>query len=81
MIRKAHLVAYHYGQGSVWAIVNADSREQIEQDFPELTIVEDAPAWITPAELAKIREVHSYDIDQRAFGLLAEIIDARGPSD
>jgi hypothetical protein len=80
-MRTSYLVAYEYGQGAVWAIVHADSEVQLRHDFPELTIVHDRPPWMTDAEFEKIRAVHDYDIDDRTFGLLAEIIEARRHGD
>jgi hypothetical protein len=76
-MKTEFLVAYDYGQGAVWAIVCARSAVEIEREFPELTIVNERPAWMTDTELEKIKEVHSYDINDRTFGLLAEIMDAR----
>jgi hypothetical protein len=80
-MKTPHLVAYDYGQGAVWAIVIAESTAQIRGDFPELTVVNDRPAWMTDDELAKVEKVHTYDINDRTFGLLAEIIDARRKND
>lgn len=76
-MKTPHLVAYDYGQGAVWAVVVADSTAEIERDFPELTVVRDRPAWMTDNELENVEKVHTYDIGDRTFGLLAEIIDAR----
>jgi hypothetical protein len=79
-MKKAFLVAYDYGQGAVWAIVNAESAAQISHEFPELAIVETRPAWMSDAQFAKIQEAHTYDLDEdRQIGLLAEILDARRP--
>lgn len=76
-MKTPFLVAYDYGQGAVWAVVLADSASQIEEEFPELTLVTERPAWLTNREFDKIKELHSYDIDDRTVGLLAEIIDGR----
>ena len=81
IVKKRYLVAYDYGQGAVWAIILADSPEEITHDFPELKIVHDRPAWMTEDELEKIEKAHTYDINDRTFGLLAEIIDARRRDD
>lgn len=61
----SYLVAYEYGQGAVWAVVHADSEVQLRHDFPELTIVQDRPQWMTEAQYDKIKAVHDYDIDER----------------
>jgi hypothetical protein len=72
-----YLVAYDYGQGAVWAIVSASSAAEISDAFPELTIIDERPAWMTDEELERIRQVHSYGLHDTTFGLLADIVDAR----
>lgn len=41
------LVAYDYGSGGLWAILMAPSIEAIAVKYPELTIAEDRPSWMT----------------------------------
>jgi hypothetical protein len=73
-MKSPHLVAYEYGQGAVWAVIHAESARDIERDFPELAVVQERPPWMTDHEFEKIKDAHTYDINDRTFGLLAEII-------
>lgn len=77
-MKQPFLVVYDYGSGGVWAFVVARSREEIEGEFPELTVVQEPPAWMTPRERSRIGKEATYDLEvDRTFGLLAEILDAR----
>ena len=78
-VKQSFLVVYDYGAGGVWAYVVARSREEIERDFPELTVVHEPPSWMTHDEQARIGKEATYDLEtDRTFGLLAEILDSRG---
>ena len=68
-----YLVVYDYGQGGVWAFVTADSADQIRQEFPELTIFEQAPAWMTKEVHDEIERTMTFDIHGSQPGLLANI--------
>jgi hypothetical protein len=72
-----YLVAYDYGQGSVWAFLSAESETQIAAEFPELAIVHDRPDWLTDERARQIRRAHSYDMRDQPRGLLQDIIAAR----
>lgn len=50
----AHLVVYDYGQGGVWARVRAESRAQLEREYPELMVVNSPPSWMSDDELAAL---------------------------
>ncbi len=73
MTTEPILVVYDYGQGGVWAFVRAASRESIEKDYPELTIMEPYPEWMTPAELAELPVL----VAKKPSGLLADLRRAR----
>ena len=68
-----YLVMYDYGQGGVWAFVRADSTDQIRQEFPELTVFEQAPVWMTKEILDEIERKMTFDISKNQSGLLADI--------
>lgn len=77
MSKQPFLVVYHYGQGGIWGYVVAESAEQIEREFPELTVVNERPGWMTEEREARIRNGRTVDIDQRETGFLADIIAER----
>lgn len=77
-VKQRFLVVYDYGSGGVWAYVDAESSEEIEREFPELTVVSQPPDWMSADEQADIAEHATYDLhEDRSFGLLAEIQDNR----
>jgi hypothetical protein len=72
---KRFLVAYDYGQGAVWAFVQADSKEQIAREFPELTVADTLPEWMSRPELERLEREMTFDINDG--GLLVDILEAR----
>jgi hypothetical protein len=46
-VKKSFLLVYDYGMGGVWAIVNARSKDEIEQKYPMLKVQETRPNWMT----------------------------------
>lgn len=56
-------------------MVRAKTSAEIEHEFPELRVVETAPAWLSAQELERIRRQETYDLyEDRAAGLLADIV-------
>ena len=69
------LVLYDYGQGGVWAVVEADSELAITSSFPELKVFADRPSWMSDAHVARLQE-QAIDLDHTT-GLLADILKSR----
>ena len=59
---------------------SAESVAQISEHYPELTIVDQRPAWMTDQNFEKFQKSNNYDIEDTVVGLLAEIIDAPASS-
>ena len=76
MSKKPFLVVYDYGQGGVWAYVEASTRDDILRRFPELQVFDSPPSWMSTDEIARIRRTSTIDID-RPSGLLGDLIAAR----
>jgi len=70
------LIAYDYGQGAVWAYITAESAGQIIERFPDFTVFEAPPQWMTKLELADIKARMSFDLE-RPTGWLASVIELR----
>ena len=70
------LVVYDYGQGGVWAFVKAPSRAAILRRFPELEVVDTRPAWMSEADVARIRATGTLDLE-RPSGLLSDLVAQR----
>jgi hypothetical protein len=49
------LVAYDYAMGGLWAIVLADSADEITTRYPEVVIVTDRPAWMDDARFERLQ--------------------------
>jgi hypothetical protein len=65
------LCCYDYGIGGVWIYVFARTTEEIRTKYPELTVVEERPAWVTAGE--EPDENMTFDIDRAPTGWLREI--------
>jgi hypothetical protein len=50
------LVAYEYGSGAAWGFVRSFSSDLIRQHAPDVVIHEEAPSWMSTAELTCLRE-------------------------
>jgi hypothetical protein len=49
------LVGYDYGNGGLWAVVMAPSREAILAKYPEVDVVDDRPKWLTAERYEAMR--------------------------
>lgn len=62
------LVVYDYGMGGVWGIAEAESSSEIVGAFPELRVVEERPAWLDDARMARIQENSKFRVgDERTY--------------
>jgi hypothetical protein len=61
-MRQDFLVVYDYGTGGAWAVLRADSPEQVRERFPELRIVTQRPAWLTSEQERLLRERMTIDV-------------------
>ena len=80
MNRKCpRLVSFWDGSTTRWAILNARSENEIEREFPELTLY----TWYPPQMVFTIKTLSEFegeiDIDDRDASLLADIIRGRTP--
>ena len=50
MNKTRFLVCYDYGQGGLWAYVNAHSQEEVEHKFRDIKISSETPEWLTTSE-------------------------------
>lgn len=51
------IVCHDYGQGGLWAIVEAESADQIENTFQDLVVIHDRPEWLNEKEYARLERV------------------------
>ena len=53
-------VVYDYGMGGAWAVAQAASADEITRVLPELKVINERPAWMTPETEAAIRQSSSF---------------------
>jgi len=73
MSHTEFLVLYDYGQGGSWALVRADSADDVRQRFPEVQVFEERPAMVSAEMLGAIRAAGVVDVDGLATGWLAQL--------
>ena len=77
-MKTRFLVAYDYESGGIWAVVLAESAEQIQARYPALEVVDPPPFWLTEEKLRKLEDRMTVDIDDDDHPFLKE---ARGTSE
>lgn len=75
-MKRSFLVVYDYGQGGVWAFINATSRAEIKRRFPEFEVFDKPPGWMSADVLARLSERMTFDIDDPR-GWLADVVAER----
>jgi len=70
--KQTSLVIYDYGQGGVYALIEARSEREIKSRFPELEIVRRRPEWMSEAQMSRLQLRMKFDIDQPT-GWLAKL--------
>lgn len=68
------LVGYDYGMGGLWAVVDANSEEEITSKYPELGIAHALPKWMSQAHYEDILKKRHYDINEPPKGVLEVVV-------
>lgn len=71
---QSFLVAYDYGMGGLWAIVDANSEDEITSKYPEFGIARERQKWMSPAHYKDILAKRHYDIKDEPAGVLAVVV-------
>jgi hypothetical protein len=77
-VKQRFLVVYDYGMGGLWGVMDARSRREIELRYPELTIVEQRPDWMSEERYEELCAEQAHDIDGAPWGILNALIADRG---
>jgi hypothetical protein len=73
-VKQRFLVCYDYGMGGRWGYVLAESPEDVAAKFPELTIVDEEPSWMTDEDRKRFdRDVEDID-DAKPPSILTTIL-------
>jgi hypothetical protein len=70
--RLEFFVCHDYGQGGLWAIVRADSAEQVRQRFPGLPVFESPPPALDAGAIEVIRRNDVMAVEDPPVGWLAD---------
>ena len=73
-VNRDFLIVYDYGSGGLWAVMSARSAQEILARYPELSVENERPTWMTDAIFADIRRAESHDIDDEPAGLLMALL-------
>ena len=73
MDKQEFFVVYDYGQGGLWAILRAESAEQVRRKYPGLDVFEGRPPMLDDATVSGIRRAGARDIDDAPDGGLADL--------
>lgn len=71
------LVAYDYGMGGLWAVLMAPSREAILAKYPELSIAEEPPEWMSAERLESLHAEPLWLDEDPPQGVLAALLSDR----
>ncbi len=53
---RSYLAVYNYGQGGIWLLLEGSSFAEAKAAFPQLTVFETRPEWMSAADEAAYRE-------------------------
>ena len=56
-MKTKFLTSYDYGQGGVWRVIFAESEQQINKKYPELTVVHEHPSWMDVQTIEKLEQL------------------------
>jgi len=77
MDKREFFVVYDYGQGGLWAILRAESAEQVRRKYPGVEAFEGPPPMLDDATASSIRRAGVRDIDDPPGGWLADLLAGR----
>ena len=71
--KREFFVLHDYGQGGLWAILRAESEEQVRRKYQGVEVFEGRPPMLDDATVSSIRRAGVRDIDDPPNGWLAEV--------
>lgn len=73
-MKRMFLVAYDYGSGGLWGAMMARSEDEIHKVYPELTVVQERPKWMTEERYRRLCDQEMHDIDGAPWGILNAVV-------
>jgi hypothetical protein len=77
--KRTFLAVYDYGMGGVWCVIDARSPDEIMAKYPELSVVDIHPAWMSSDDYARIALNRRTDIDDEPSGWFQALVEGRKP--
>jgi hypothetical protein len=74
MTRPIFWVLWDYGQGGLWALVRAESADQITAKFPQLEAFESAPIALSEETKARVSHAGVQDLEAAPSGWLTDFV-------
>lgn len=68
------LVCYDYGMGGLWAVLIAPSEDAITSKYPELSVADSQPIWMTDEEVARLRSEPIWLDEDPPTGILVALL-------
>jgi hypothetical protein len=75
---KRYLVVHGYGNGGIWAVISAHSKDEIAARYPIFTIVDNPPSWMSKDYFDHLLSRKSFDIDDEPPGWLRALVKESG---
>jgi len=77
--KRTFLAVYDYGMGGIWSLIDALTKEEIGSKYPELTVLDVRPKWMTDDRYEElVRNVRFHiDIDDKPDGWFASLVENR----
>lgn len=72
MNRSTFWVLWDYGQGGQWALIRADSAEQIRVKYPRLHVFDAAPTTLDEETIARVSRAGIQDLESTPTGWLTD---------
>jgi hypothetical protein len=71
---QSFIVAYDYGMGGLWGVLDAPSESAIREVYPELAVVHKQPAWMTDSQLERMKKNERYNLNDPPHGMLKALL-------
>lgn len=74
--RRKFIFCYDYGMGGLWGYISAPSRAAVTAAYPELSVFDEPPSWLTSETLSAFVD-EDHDLDGAPWGVLNTVLEAR----
>ena len=74
--KRTFLTVYDYGMGGIWSFITARTKDEIRAKYPELTVIDERPEWMTDEKYDElVRKIRLHiDIDEKPSGWFEAVV-------